>query len=49
MKAITKKRHAAVSEPASTGARHPRLGSRAEHYAAGKALRESCPRQAPGP
>ena len=46
MKAITKKRHAAVSEPASTGARHPRLGSRAEHYAAGKALRESCPRQA---
>ena len=36
----------AASERASTGARHPRLGSRAEHYAAGKALRETCPREA---
>jgi uncharacterized protein (DUF2252 family) len=45
MKAITKKRNAAASARSSTGDRRPRLGSRAEHYAAGKALRESCPRQ----
>ena len=46
MKASTKARASAASERASTEARHLRPGSRAEHYAAGKALRETCPRQA---
>jgi uncharacterized protein (DUF2252 family) len=45
MKAITKKRPGTPSKRVSTRDRHPGLGSRAEHYAAGKALRESCPRQ----
>jgi uncharacterized protein (DUF2252 family) len=46
MKAIKKARAGAASERPSTEARHLTPGSRAEHYAAGKALRESCPRQA---
>jgi uncharacterized protein (DUF2252 family) len=46
MRAIARERARAASKRASTGARHLRLGSRAEHYAAGKALRETCPRQA---
>jgi len=46
MKPITSERARAASERASTEARHLRLGSRAEHYAAGKVLRETCPRQA---
>jgi len=46
MKAITKKRPGTPSKRVPTGHRHPRLSSRAEHYAAGKARREACPRQA---
>ena len=46
MKATKKARVQAASERPSTEAQLPALGSRAEHYAAGKALRESCPRQA---
>ena len=46
MKASTKKRSGTPSERRSTGDLHPGLSSRAEHYAAGKALREACPRQA---
>ncbi len=46
MKATKKARAQAASERPSTEAQLPALGSRAEHDAAGKALRETCPRQA---
>jgi len=46
MKPTTKDPSRARPERASAEARRPGLGSRAEHYAAGKALRETCPRQA---
>jgi uncharacterized protein (DUF2252 family) len=46
MKPTTKAPSRAPSECASTGTRHPRLDSRQEHYAAGKALRATCPREA---
>jgi uncharacterized protein (DUF2252 family) len=46
MKATKKARVQAASERPSTEAQLPALGSRAENYAAGKALRETCPRQA---
>jgi uncharacterized protein (DUF2252 family) len=46
MKATKKARVQAASERPSTEAQLPAFGSRAEHYAAGKTLREACPRQA---
>jgi uncharacterized protein (DUF2252 family) len=46
MKPIAEDRALAASKRASAEARHPGLGSRAEHYAAGKALRKKFPRQA---
>jgi uncharacterized protein (DUF2252 family) len=46
MKAIKKERASAAPDRASTEARPPAPGSRAEHYAAGKILRGTCPRQA---
>jgi uncharacterized protein (DUF2252 family) len=45
MKAITKDPEKKVSEGVSTKVRPPGFGSRAEQYAAGKAMRETCPRK----
>jgi uncharacterized protein (DUF2252 family) len=46
MKAGTKKRARSASEPTPAEIARPHPGSLAEHYAAGKALRATCPREA---